>query len=131
MRDGRWTRKERVNGTARCVGKMEENRKNDFLSVKAKIEVHQNLKIHSRMKRYINPSPANWPQILERPLFNAADLAGRVQAILDEIKAEGESAVRKYTEKFDGVALKNKLFWTNLFSVWNLFSVPKVKSTSC
>lgn len=57
------------------------------------------------MKRYINPSPAEWPSILERPLFNAADLADRVQLILDEIKAEGEAAVRKYTEKFDGVAL--------------------------
>jgi histidinol dehydrogenase len=42
---------------------------------------------------------------LERPLFNAADLAGKVQGILNEIKAEGEAAVRKYTEKFDGVVL--------------------------
>lgn len=57
------------------------------------------------MKRYINPSPAEWPAILERPLFNAADLAGRVRNILDEIKTEGEAAVRKYTEKFDGVVL--------------------------
>ena len=59
------------------------------------------------MKRYINPSPAEWPQILARPLFNASDLAGRVQLILDEIKAEGEVAVRRYTEKFDGVVLSN------------------------
>jgi len=59
------------------------------------------------MKRYINPSPAEWPKILGRPLFNAADLAERVQNILDEIKAEGEAAVRKYTEKFDGVCLEN------------------------
>jgi len=59
------------------------------------------------MKRYINPSPAEWPVILERPLFNAADLSDRVKAILDDIKAEGETAVRRYTEKFDGVLLKN------------------------
>lgn len=59
------------------------------------------------MKRYVNPSPAVWPKLLERPLFNAADLAGRVQRILDEIKAEGEVAVRKYTEQFDGVVLAN------------------------
>jgi histidinol dehydrogenase len=57
------------------------------------------------MKKYINPLPAEWPVILERPLFNAADLAGKVQGILNEIKAEGEAAVRKYTEKFDGVVL--------------------------
>lgn len=57
------------------------------------------------MKRSINPSPAGWSQLLERPLFNAADLAGRVQGILNEIKAEGEAAVRKYTAQFDGVIL--------------------------
>ncbi|WP_372774917.1 histidinol dehydrogenase [Mangrovibacterium sp.] len=59
------------------------------------------------MKRYINPSPEEWPEILKRPLFNATDLAGRVQGILDEIKAEGETAVRKYTEQFDGVVLQD------------------------
>ncbi len=55
------------------------------------------------MKQYINPSPSEWPQILERPLFNASDLAEKVNAILNDIKSSGGHAVRKYTEKFDGV----------------------------
>ena len=59
------------------------------------------------MIRYSNPSPAEWSGILERPLLNATDLSARVQNILNEIKAEGETAVRRYTEKFDGVVLEN------------------------
>lgn len=57
------------------------------------------------MKQYTNPSRAEWPILLERPLFNAADLTGRVRRILDDIKAQGEKAVRHYTEQFDGVSL--------------------------
>ncbi|HKJ43073.1 MAG TPA: histidinol dehydrogenase, partial [Sunxiuqinia sp.] len=59
------------------------------------------------MKRYFNPAKSEWPQILERPLFNAADLADRVKAILNDIKSNGGAAVRKYTEKFDGIRLQD------------------------
>ncbi|WP_159520839.1 histidinol dehydrogenase [Sunxiuqinia indica] len=59
------------------------------------------------MKRYLNPDKSKWPQILERPLFNAADLTGRVQAILDEIKTDGMSAVQKFTKQFDGVTISD------------------------
>ena len=57
------------------------------------------------MKRYLNPKKEEWSQILERPMFNASDLAGKVQVILDDIKQNGADAVRKYTEEFDGVKL--------------------------
>ena len=57
------------------------------------------------MKRYLNPKKEEWSQILERPMFNASNLAGKVQVILDDIKQNGADAVRKYTEKFDGVKL--------------------------
>lgn len=57
------------------------------------------------MKRYLNPDKASWPKILERPLFNAADLTGKVKAILDEIKSDGLPAIQKFTEQFDGVSI--------------------------
>ncbi len=57
------------------------------------------------MKRYINPDKNKWAKILERPLFEASDLTGKVQSILTDIKTNGGSAVRKYTEMFDGVAI--------------------------
>lgn len=58
------------------------------------------------MKRYINPDPKTWTKILERPLFNATALSDKVQIILNEIKSSGGHAVRKYTEKFDGVFIR-------------------------
>jgi len=58
------------------------------------------------MKRYINPDKKSWPQILERPLFNAADLTGKVQAILDEVKLDGMAAIQKFTQQFDGVSIR-------------------------
>jgi histidinol dehydrogenase len=57
------------------------------------------------MKTYINPNRNTWDDILKRPLFSVAELRDRVQSILTEIKADGILALRKYTEKFDGVIL--------------------------
>lgn len=57
------------------------------------------------MKRYINPRKEEWNRILERPGFDPSELTGKVQAILSEIKRDGEAAVRKYTELFDGIAI--------------------------
>ncbi|HBL78018.1 MAG: histidinol dehydrogenase [Bacteroidetes bacterium GWF2_42_66] len=59
------------------------------------------------MKRYLNPEQKEWTKILERPLFNASDLTDKVQSILNDIKSSGGHAIRKYTEKFDGVFIRN------------------------
>ncbi len=61
------------------------------------------------MERYINPAQKDWPRILERPLFNASDLADKVRLILDDIKSDGGDALRKYTQKFDGAFIRNFL----------------------
>ncbi len=58
------------------------------------------------MKRYSNPDKISWSQILERPLFNAAGLTGKVKAILDEIKSDSMPAIQKFTEQFDGVSIR-------------------------
>ena len=62
------------------------------------------------MKTFIEPSKQTWPDILKRPVFDVSDLFGRVQLILDDIRKESDQAIRKYTERFDGV-------WINEFSV--------------
>ena len=59
------------------------------------------------MKRYLNPEQREWTKILERPLFNTSDLTDKVQSILTDIKSSGIHAIRKYTEKFDGVFIGN------------------------
>jgi len=59
------------------------------------------------MKIYEHPDPENWKAILRRPAMEAAGLDKTVQAVLDEVAARGDEAVREYTARFDGVRLGN------------------------
>jgi histidinol dehydrogenase len=62
-----------------------------------------------KMKTFINPEKKHWPEILKRPVFEVSDLFGKVQVILNEIKVNGDEALRKYTLQFDGVKLDSFL----------------------
>jgi histidinol dehydrogenase len=55
------------------------------------------------MQLIINPPPAQWPGILRRPEADASALETAVQQILDAVRIEGDAAVTRLTEKFDGV----------------------------
>lgn len=55
------------------------------------------------MQLIINPAPAQWPEILRRPEADATALEPAVQQILDAVRTEGDAAVTRFTEKFDGV----------------------------
>lgn len=57
------------------------------------------------MKTYINPPRETWTEIVKRPLFDVSDLYPKVQVILNEIRGKGDSALRDFTKKFDGVDL--------------------------
>ncbi|HEX7585256.1 MAG TPA: histidinol dehydrogenase, partial [Prolixibacteraceae bacterium] len=59
------------------------------------------------MKTYLNPAKNTWNRLLQRPLFNIGELETQVQVILADIKTSGVHAIRKYTEKFDGVFIRN------------------------
>ena len=61
------------------------------------------------MKTYINPPRVTWPEILKRPVFEVSDLFGKVQTILNEIKVNGDEALRLFTLQFDGVKLDSFL----------------------
>lgn len=51
----------------------------------------------------INPPRETWPELLRRPLLDVTDLHGQVGKILLDIRTRGESALREYTLRFDGV----------------------------
>ncbi len=59
------------------------------------------------MKIYNNPVKNTWTEILQRPLFSVSELEAQVQAILNDIQTSGIHAIRKYTEKFDGIFIRN------------------------
>jgi histidinol dehydrogenase len=61
------------------------------------------------MKIIKNPKLSDWPSLLQRPAFETASLNEKVKAVLDDIKANGDAAVRKYTAQFDKVELDNLL----------------------
>jgi histidinol dehydrogenase len=59
------------------------------------------------MKKFYNPAPADWPEILKRPTQTVEDIEATVNQVFTEVKAKGNAAVSKYTELFDGINLEN------------------------
>lgn len=61
------------------------------------------------MKTIINPPKKDWKTILERPTKTVDDIEKTVNQIFDDVQKNGDKAVHKYTQLFDGVSLENKL----------------------
>ncbi len=59
------------------------------------------------MITYTNPPKSSWNEILQRPLFDVSELESQVSLILNDIKTGGVDVLRKYTEKFDGVIIRD------------------------
>lgn len=59
------------------------------------------------MKIIEYPSRSEWNGIISRPHLDVSKLTATVNEVLDDIKANGDKAVKKYEEKFDHVALKD------------------------
>ena len=61
------------------------------------------------MKTIINPQKSTWSQLLQRPTKTVDDIEKTVTEIFTEVKKEGDKAIQKYTQLFDGVTLENNL----------------------
>ncbi len=57
------------------------------------------------MQQYKNPDISEWATILKRPTFDFSEIVGRVQPILEAVKARGDAAIFEFTEQFDQVKL--------------------------
>ena len=57
------------------------------------------------IKRYINPSQAEWPALCERVVADDAVIAGRVDAIIERVRRDGDKAIRELASEIDGVQL--------------------------
>lgn len=58
------------------------------------------------MKTYRNPSPTQWENLCQRPVFPSEDLENKVQNIINEVKTNGDDALRKFALEFDKISLK-------------------------
>ncbi|HMO62866.1 MAG TPA: histidinol dehydrogenase [Ferruginibacter sp.] len=58
-------------------------------------------------KLWINPTKAEWPLIVQRPVIDSAPLEATVSAILKDVQQQGDAAVKKYALQFDKVHLQD------------------------
>lgn len=59
------------------------------------------------MKIYQNPSREQWPSLLQRPDPEQGTLFNNVRELLDQVKLQGDEALRQLTWLFDEVRLEN------------------------
>jgi histidinol dehydrogenase len=59
------------------------------------------------MKTIITPPKESWSQLLQRPTKTVDDIEKTVNQIFDDIQRNGDKAVEKYTQLFDGVMPEN------------------------
>jgi histidinol dehydrogenase len=57
------------------------------------------------MQIFINPERKEWLQLLQRPVFDTSSLEEKVKTILEDVKLNGDTAVKKYAAQFDGAIL--------------------------
>lgn len=57
------------------------------------------------MKTIAFPQKAAWDSIIARPVAESSILMAKVKSVLNEIQSQGDTAVQKYTQQFDGVLL--------------------------
>ncbi|MDY6241094.1 MAG: histidinol dehydrogenase [Prevotella sp.] len=51
------------------------------------------------------PSKSEWPEIVKRPHLDLSELNATVKRVLDDVKAHGDAAVKRYEHQFDHVEL--------------------------
>jgi histidinol dehydrogenase len=59
------------------------------------------------MQVYQYPNQSGWKALLQRPVMNTEALEGSVKKILQEVKQQGDAAVKKFTHQFDKATIDN------------------------
>lgn len=61
------------------------------------------------MDRIIYPKKEDWGPLLKRPTQNYSEIESLVEDVFGEVRSGGDSAIKKYTDRFDQVKLKDLL----------------------
>ena len=59
------------------------------------------------MKLIKHPPRQEWAEIIKRPVMDTRALGASVAAILDDVRRNGDAALRNYSKQFDGVELED------------------------
>ena len=65
------------------------------------------------MKKIINPPKENWKELLKRPTKTVDDIEKTVNQVFADVQRNGDNAINKYTQLFDGVSLESVIFSTD------------------
>jgi len=57
------------------------------------------------MEIIYSPNSSQWKQLLARPVFENNALEATVQSVLNDVKANGDTAVLRYSQKFDNPSI--------------------------
>ncbi|MEQ3664563.1 MULTISPECIES: histidinol dehydrogenase [unclassified Olleya] len=61
------------------------------------------------MKTISNPNQSSWSDILQRPTQTVNDIEATVTQIFEDVQRNGDQAVAKYTQLFDGAELESNV----------------------
>ena len=59
------------------------------------------------MKILLYPDKSTWPSLCKRPASNNTDIDPVITEILRKVKEEGDSALRHFSEQFDGIKVRD------------------------
>ena len=57
------------------------------------------------MRNIIYPKKETWPEILIRPTQTVKEIETTVNQVFEDVQKNGDTAIKKYTKKFDKVAV--------------------------
>lgn len=79
------------------------------------------------MKQIRYPKEETWPDLINRPEIRQEKLFPLVEEIFDEVRKTGDTAVRKYTQQFDGVNTGSPLIDPETLGQSTTMLDPKLK----
>ena len=59
------------------------------------------------MNTIVNPERSQWNEILKRPTQTYKQIEQTVLEVFEAIQNDGDTAIEKYTQKFDGISLNS------------------------
>lgn len=68
------------------------------------------------MKVFLNPDKSSWKELLKRPTMDLEEIEKRVRPVMERVQAEGDAALKFYTQEFDGVSIEHLLVSDTEFS---------------
>ncbi|WP_452218696.1 histidinol dehydrogenase [Lacinutrix undariae] len=79
------------------------------------------------MKTIINPSKADWSDLLKRPTQTLENIETSVTTVFKDVQRKGDEAISKYTALFDGVTLESPVVYQKEIELASSLVSPELK----